>query len=55
MENKNDLQKIVDHTNNRINETITSLKRVESYNKSTDNCTWVKKSPIKSNLMHFMD
>ena len=52
---KNDLQKIVDHTNNRINETITSLQRVESYNKSTDNCTWVKKSPIKLNLMHFMD
>ena len=28
------MSKIGDHTNNRINETITRLQRVESYNKS---------------------
>ena len=38
----NIINKILDHTNNRINETIARLQRVESYNKSIDRCTWVK-------------
>ena len=32
------MNKIVDHANNRINETIARLQRVESSNKSTDKC-----------------
>ena len=30
------MSKIVYHTNNRINETIAHLQKVESYSKSTD-------------------
>ena len=36
------MNKIVDHTNNRINETITRLQIVESYNISIDKYTRVK-------------
>ena len=38
----NIINKIGDHTNKRINETITRLQRVESYDKSIDKSTWVK-------------
>ena len=34
---ENIINKIADHTNNRINETITRLQRVESYIKSIHN------------------
>ena len=36
------MNKILDHTNNRMNETITRLQRVESYNKSVHKYTLVK-------------
>ena len=36
------MNKTVDHTNNRINEKITRLQRVQSFNKSTDKHTCVK-------------
>ena len=36
------MNKTVDHTNNMINETIARLRRVQSFNKSTDKHTWVK-------------
>ena len=36
------MNKTVDHTNNRTNETITRLERVQSFNKSTDKHTCVK-------------
>ena len=45
---ENILNKIADHTKNRIKDTITRLQRVESYsksisyNKSKDKYTWVK-------------
>lgn len=54
------MSKIGDHTNNRINETITRLQRVESYNKSIYKHTWVKvTNKIELNalfgLMYFSD
>ena len=36
------MNKTVDHTNNRTNEIITRLERVQSFNKSTDKHTCVK-------------
>ena len=36
------MNKIVDHTKIRINETITRLQRAEGYNKSLGKYTWVK-------------
>ena len=36
------MNKIVDHTNSRINETIVCSQRVESYNKSIDKYALVK-------------
>lgn len=36
------MNKFVDHTNNRTNETIARLQRVKRYNKSMDNYIWVK-------------
>lgn len=54
------MSKIGDHTNNRINETITHLQRVESYNKSIYKYTWVKvtnKMELNAlfGLMYFSD
>ena len=39
---KNIIKKAVDHTNNKINEIITCLKTVESYNQSIDKYRWVR-------------
>ena len=36
------MNKIVDHINNVINETIICLQRVKNYDKSIDKYTWVK-------------